>query len=222
MTHTLVGLSALRRSCHAISHAARAGGVPMVDPPVPGGNQRICCAVGESRTPTIVRSPEPESESLLNHRRELAPWRGSRSGKPRRLRPATRDHCASESRRWSRRSFPVSITGPARDRLLQRGKGLGPVNVADGPRGVATGDPVRGRLQQVLEHLRIATAGRIGAVGALVSLHGVAQPARAAHRRGRSAARGVDRLDSGGRRRTPGRAPPRSGAPRVPACRGSA
>src|SRR5262249_55887490 len=33
-------------------------------------------AVGESRTPTIVRSPEPESESLLNHRRELAPWRG--------------------------------------------------------------------------------------------------------------------------------------------------
>src|SRR4029078_1894826 len=33
------------------------------------------CAVGESRTPTIVRSPEPESESLLNHRRELAPWR---------------------------------------------------------------------------------------------------------------------------------------------------
>ena len=33
-------------------------------------------AVGESRTPTIVRSPEPESESLHFPRRELAPWRG--------------------------------------------------------------------------------------------------------------------------------------------------
>src|SRR3954471_24527504 len=36
----------------------------------------MCCAVGESRIPTISRSPEPESESLLNHRRQLAPWRG--------------------------------------------------------------------------------------------------------------------------------------------------
>ena len=41
-----------------------------------GVNWRTSSAVGESRTPTIVRSPEPESESPLNHRRELAPWRG--------------------------------------------------------------------------------------------------------------------------------------------------
>ena len=46
-----------------------------------GLNWRISSAVGESRTPTIVRSPEPGSRSPLNNRRELAPWRG-RSYRP--------------------------------------------------------------------------------------------------------------------------------------------
>ena len=51
---------------------------PLPDPPPQAGEgiKESASAVGESRTPTIVRSPEPESESRLNHRRELAPWRG--------------------------------------------------------------------------------------------------------------------------------------------------
>src|SRR4029079_3401146 len=71
----------------------------------------------------------------------------------------------------------VAIAVPARDRLLQRGDGLGAVDVADGAFGGAAGDPVRDRLQQVFEHLRIATAGRIGAGGALVALDGAVPPA---------------------------------------------
>src|SRR5438477_2638723 len=53
-------------------------------------------AVGESRTPTIVRSPEPESESPPNHRRELAPWRGP---------TATRGHGAprSATAKWGKK-----------------------------------------------------------------------------------------------------------------------
>jgi hypothetical protein len=36
-------------------------------------------AVRTFRTPTIVRSPEPESESPLNHRRDVRPWRAQPS-----------------------------------------------------------------------------------------------------------------------------------------------
>jgi len=40
------------------------------------GKEKSEGAVGESRTPTMLPSPEPESESPLNHRREVRPWRG--------------------------------------------------------------------------------------------------------------------------------------------------
>ncbi len=71
---------------------------------------------------------------------------------------------------------PFAIACAALHRLFDRGERLGAVDVADGARGGAGGHRVRGGLEQIGQHLRVAPGGRIDVVGPDVPLDRVAVP----------------------------------------------
>ena len=70
----------------------------------------------------------------------------------------------------------VAVAGPPIQLLLDRGKGFGAVDLADGFRSGAACDRMHGGREKIRQHPGIAAGTWIDAVRAEVTLHGVAPP----------------------------------------------